>query len=126
MSKHALLSASSSERWMNCSPSARLCENYEDKGSNYAAEGTAAHELCEYKLKSALGIKSKDPTADLTYYDSEMEECATGYAEHILELLAVVKETCPDPVGADRTACGLLEICPRWFRHLRLHHCCRW
>ena len=31
-------------------PSARLCENYEDKGSDYAAEGTA-HSLCEYKLK---------------------------------------------------------------------------
>lgn len=28
--KHAVLSASSSERWLNCPPSARLCENYED------------------------------------------------------------------------------------------------
>jgi len=98
MGKHALLSASSSERWMNCPPSARLCENYEDKGSNYAAEGTDAHTLCEYKLKSALGIKAIDPTTELTYYDGEMEECATGYAEYILELLAVVKESCPDPL----------------------------
>ncbi len=37
--KHAVLSASSSERWLNCPPSARLCEAYEDKGSDYAAEG---------------------------------------------------------------------------------------
>ena len=44
--KHAVLSASSSERWLNCPPSARLCENYEDKGSDYAAEGTDAHTLC--------------------------------------------------------------------------------
>lgn len=35
--KHAVLSASSSERWLNCPPSARLCEAYEDKGSDYAA-----------------------------------------------------------------------------------------
>ena len=35
--KHAVLSASSSERWLNCPPSARLCEAYEDKASDYAA-----------------------------------------------------------------------------------------
>lgn len=33
---HALLSASSSHRWIRCPPSARLCENFEDKGSDYA------------------------------------------------------------------------------------------
>ena len=36
---HSILSASSSHHWLNCPPSARLCETYEDKGSNYAAEG---------------------------------------------------------------------------------------
>mgnify|MGYP001089823395 CR=1 FL=1 len=58
--KHAVLSASSSERWLNCPPSARLCENYEDKGSDYAAEGTDAHTLCEYKLRKALGMEATD------------------------------------------------------------------
>ena len=52
--KHALLSASSSDRWIHCPPSARLSESYEDKGSDYAAEGTDAHALCEFKLKQAL------------------------------------------------------------------------
>ena len=51
MGKHALLSASSSHRWLNCPPSARLCEKYEDTGSEYAQEGTDAHSLCEYKLE---------------------------------------------------------------------------
>ena len=54
---HALLSASSSYRWLNCPPSARLCEGYEDAGSEYAQEGTDAHSLCEYKLKAALGMR---------------------------------------------------------------------
>lgn len=98
MGKHALLSASSSHRWLNCPPSARLCESYEDKGSNYAAEGTAAHTLCEYKLKVALGIRAKDPTADLTYYNAEMEDCANGYAAYILELVETAKQACTDPV----------------------------
>ncbi len=44
---HAILSASSSERWIHCPPSARLCESYSDKGSDYAAEGTDAHTLCD-------------------------------------------------------------------------------
>ena len=70
--KHALLGASSSDRWLNCPPSLRLCENFPDSGSSYATEGTAAHELCEYKLKSALGIPTVDPTPDLAYYNSEM------------------------------------------------------
>ena len=98
MVKHALLSASSSHRWLNCPPSARLCESYDDKGSNYAAEGTDAHTLCEYKLKTALGIPAKDPTADLSYYDEEMEECANGYAAFILELIETAKQACTDPV----------------------------
>lgn len=98
MGKHALLSASSSHRWLNCPPSARLCESYTDKGSDFAAEGTAAHTLCEYKLKVALGIRAKDPTADLTYYNDEMEDCANGYADYILEQLEAAKQTCADPV----------------------------
>jgi hypothetical protein len=98
MGKHALLSASSSHRWLNCPPSARLGEKYEDKGSSYAAEGTEAHTLCEYKLKTALGIRTKDPTTSLTYYSEEMEECANGYAAYIMELVETAKQDCADPV----------------------------
>ena len=67
MGKHALLSASSSHRWLACLPSARLCENYEDAGSEYAQQGTDAHSLCEYKLKSVLGMETTDPTLNLTH-----------------------------------------------------------
>ena len=77
---HALLSASSSHRWLNCPPSARLCEGYEDKGSEYAQEGTDAHSLCEHKLKLALGMETADPTEDLSFYSGEMEQCACEYA----------------------------------------------
>ena len=95
---HAVLSASSSERWLKCPPSARLCENYEDKGSNYAAEGTSAHSLCEARLKQALGIPTEDPTENLSWYNEEMEECAQGYASYVTELLAEAKKVCKDPL----------------------------
>ena len=87
MGKHALLSASSSHRWLNCPPSARLCEKYEDTGSEYAQEGTDAHSLCEYKLKKTLGMDAADPTENLSFYNEEMEQCALDYAAYVLELV---------------------------------------
>ena len=95
---HAILSASSSERWLHCPPSARLCESYTDKGSDYAAEGTDAHALCEYKLRQALGLEAEDPTENLTWYNEEMDDCATGYAAYVLEQVEAAKQVCADPV----------------------------
>ena len=95
---HAILSASSSDRWLHCPPSARLCESYDDKGSDYAAEGTDAHALCEYKLRQALGMEVADPTENLTWFNEEMSDCATGYAAYVLEQVEAAKQTCADPV----------------------------
>ena len=47
---HALLSPSSSHRWLLCPPSARLTEHYPDAGSDFAAEGSRAHAIAEAKL----------------------------------------------------------------------------
>jgi len=96
--KHAILSASSSDRWLHCPPSARLCENYEDKGSDYAAEGTDAHTLCEYRLKLALGLPAEDPIENLSWYNEEMEDCAAGYVSYVLEQMETAKQVCSDPI----------------------------
>ena len=98
MAKHSLLSASASHRWLNCPPSARLCEEYEDKPSEYAQEGTDCHELCAYKVEKALGHRVKDPTKNLTYYNSEMEDCAEGYCSFVREQVAEAKKRCADPL----------------------------
>lgn len=95
---HAILSASSSDRWLHCPPSARLCERYDDKGSNYAAEGTDAHALCEFRLRQALGMEATDPTENLKWFDEEMSDCATAYASYVLEQVETAKQTCTDPV----------------------------
>lgn len=61
MGKHAFLSPSSSHRWLNCTPSASLESEFENKTSQAAEEGTAAHAWCEHKLKKALRRRSKSP-----------------------------------------------------------------
>ena len=75
--KHAVLSASASHRWLNCNPSARLELEFEDRESEAAAEGTAAHALCEHKLRKALKMRSRKPTS--TYDSDEMDEYTDGY-----------------------------------------------
>lgn len=76
----------------------KVCETYEDKGSNYAAERSDAYSLCEYKLRKALGIKATDSTENLDWYNAEMDVCATGYACFIMELWEESKQTCSNPV----------------------------
>lgn len=94
MSKHALLSPSSSHRWMNCTPSAMLEAEFENKSSSAAEEGTAAHAFCEHKLKKALRMRSKRPVSD---YDSdEMQEHTDAYVDFVLEQLEIAKQTCKD------------------------------
>ena len=96
MSKHALLSPSSSHRWMNCTPSAMLEAEFENKSSQAAEEGTAAHAFCEHKLKKALRMRSKRPVSD---YDSdEMQEHTDAYVDFVLEQLEIAKQTCKDPI----------------------------
>ena len=85
--KHAVLSASSAARWIACPPSARLNAGKSDAPSEYAAQGTDAHTLCEYKLRKALGMKVRDPTKNLASYDTEMEECAEAYCQFVMELV---------------------------------------
>lgn len=96
MSKHALLSPSSSHRWMNCTPSAMLEAEFENKSSSAAEEGTAAHAFCEHKLKKALRMRSKRPVSD--YDTDEMQEHTDAYVEFVLEQLEIAKQTCKDPI----------------------------
>ena len=120
MTAHAILSASSSYRWLHCPPSARLNAR-PDEASPYALEGSAAHELAEYKLKSALGMKADDPTENLSYYSKEMEDAAAFYADHIMESLEGIKHhrrsDCPD-----RAKARLLRHRTGGLRHSGLHH----
>ena len=48
---HAVLSASSAYRWLECPPSALATADIPDETTIYAQEGSAAHEMAEYKIR---------------------------------------------------------------------------
>lgn len=93
---HAILSASSAHRWLNCSPSARLEQDFADRETEAAAEGTAAHALAEHKLRKALKLQTKKPIS--TYDSDEMDGHTDGYVQYVLETLAEAKKRCPDAI----------------------------
>ena len=97
MPKHARCSASSSARWIACPRSAVLNDEATDRGSPYALEGTEAHSLCEYLLNRALGRPAQDPMSQLTHYSQEMQDCAEGYRDFVMEQVAEAQKLCHDP-----------------------------
>jgi hypothetical protein len=70
---------------MSCPPSAKLNAELPDTESDFAKEGTCAHELCEYKVNKYLGIDVADPTPGLEFFDDEMSECTDSYVQYIAE-----------------------------------------
>lgn len=89
---HALLSASGAHRWLSCTPSAKLEEQFPDSTSTYAEEGTLAHELCEIKVnKALLGMPTKTYNSTLKkikgndLYQTEMDKYTDEYLDYILE-----------------------------------------
>lgn len=95
---HATLGPSSSNQWIHCPPSIKLGIEYgpPDTSTEYTREGTDAHSVCEYLLKTALGQQMEDPRPNLKYYNSEMEEAAEGYRDTVLEIRDQLAEKCAD------------------------------
>lgn len=81
---HALLSASSAHRWLNCPPSAVAAEAYPQQDTEFTREGTTAHEVAEHVARGGNPNleELQDWMPDVT---QEMVECARGYADYIQE-----------------------------------------
>lgn len=88
---HALLSASSSARWLACPPSAAAAALYESADTEFTREGTLAHEIAEAVARQRL----TDPSIKMTDFQCddgkmaphEMIHCAEAYADYIQELI---------------------------------------
>ena len=116
--KHALLSASSSHRWIACPPSALLSKKFEDSSSSFAQEGTDAHTLAQHKLEKLLGLPTRDPTESLSFYDEEMNDHAENYAAFVLEQVEKAKETCVDPQVLIEQKLDFSSYVPEGFGHV--------
>jgi len=90
---HALLGPSSAARWIACPPSVKLCEQFEDVESEYAKEGSLAHEIAELKVRKLIdpGLTSRKFTAAMKklkekeLYQEEMQGYTDEYVEFIQE-----------------------------------------
>lgn len=83
---HALLSASSSNRWLACPPSAVANEGYPDQDTSFAQEGTTAHEVAELIASARIEGRAEPGEYELPeHFTREMIECAREYADYIEE-----------------------------------------
>lgn len=86
---HALLSASSAHRWLNCPPSALVAETYPQQDTVFTREGTTAHEVAESVARGSVSASKlkcgAHEAAGATNVTHEMIECAEGYRDYIQE-----------------------------------------
>lgn len=107
---HALLSASGSKRWINCTPSAKLEEaEGPRKTSVYAAEGTLAHELSELYLRHDT-LLDIDDGAFNQGFDAIMSN--ELFSDEMLDVVPIYVDYCIAEYKAAKTKCkfALIEI----------------
>lgn len=99
---HARLAPSAAHRWMHCPGSVRLSEGMPNETSSFAAEGTAAHELCAAVLteggfvadrlgryvdvKTAKIVDTPEDTDDENRFfeiTEEMADAVAMYVDHV-------------------------------------------
>lgn len=90
--KHAYLSASSANQWLNCPPSIKASEGIGDKTTTFAEEGTFAHELSElYFVRLYDGMTEDKFQQELErykqneYYSEELREYVEQYVDIVEE-----------------------------------------
>lgn len=105
---HALLSASGASRWLNCTPSARLEEEFgQRRTSVYAEEGTLAHELSELYLSRDV-LQSIDEDT----FNSRLEEIMANdlFNEEMLDVIPIYTDYCAMQYAEAKTNCRLASI----------------
>ncbi len=89
---HAILSPSGASRWLACTPSARLEQQFPDRAGSAASEGTLAHTLGEliirFKLKWILKTQYTKALKEIKshpQYEDAMFDYADEYACFVIE-----------------------------------------
>lgn len=122
MTAHAILSPSSASRWLSCTPSARLEEQFPDKGSAFAEEGTLAHSLGELLIRQKLNLidAASYETAmayieESKHYGDDMYEHAENYAVFVLERFSEAQAHTKDALIFLEQRLNLTDYVPEGF-----------
>lgn len=94
--KHAILSTSSAHRWLSCPPSAMLEKDMPDQTSVYVEEGTVAHEVAEYKVRSYLGEKNLTVPSTGIFDVAEIDKHTDTYLQYVTDTVETIRKSCPD------------------------------
>lgn len=95
---HALLAASAANRWLNCTPSAKL-EDAEGprESSIYAEEGTLAHELGELYIRHDV-LETVDDQVFSDRFDEIMNNQL--FSEEMLDVVPIYVDYCTEQFNA--------------------------
>lgn len=98
MAKHAELSPSSAERWMNCPGSVPLSRGYANESSEYADEGTCAHFLASFCLSNKREPVKYVDTPIVIVRDKITGETREDFAANVgeTETQAIIYTLIPD------------------------------
>lgn len=122
MKQHAKLSPSAAGRWLQCTASATVEQNYENESTSYAEEGTFAHSLAELCTKYALKLITKSEykkqlaiMGENDFFNQEMLDYCEDYAAYIKEKFYSLKRKCPDAFVELEVRLDLTSIIPEGF-----------
>lgn len=119
---HAVLSPSGAYRWLACTPSARLEQQFPDSSGGAAREGTLAHSLGELLLRKWL--KQITPAAykkalakieKNEFYGASMQEYAEGYATFVMEAFSEAQSYTSDAMIFLEQRLNLTDYVPEGF-----------
>lgn len=80
---HSPIGGSGAARWMQCPASARMAREFSNVSSEYADEGTEAHELAAMCLKAEAVFVGAVSPEDINGYDREMVEAVWKYVTYV-------------------------------------------
>lgn len=93
MTAHAIFGASSSSRWLACPGSVELSKGIVEPPSEFAAEGTAAHELAEMVLRTELNTSNwLGEKIEASGFTFEVTEEMVGAVQSYVELVRAFAE----------------------------------